>query len=204
MQQMYKVFYNDRVIILCEKSKKTVEIVADKFVSDRGDLFAFLDKLMGDELHEDVVILGYSISEMYNDFISWFTYIEAAGGIAQNPEGKFLFIKRWGIWDLPKGKIEKNESPENAAKREIAEETGVGKLEIRKKLKNTYHIYQLKQQFFLKCTFWYLMYTNDNNLPRPQHKEGIDEVVWMTRKQSKKVLSGSYRSLRETFRSVFG
>jgi len=46
--------------------------------------------------------------------------------IIQNKEGKILLLKdkKWG-WNLPGGKIEENETPEEAAKREVWEETNL-------------------------------------------------------------------------------
>ena len=40
--------------------------------------------------------------------------IIAAGGIVQW-NNKFLFIKRNGLWDIPKGKMEESESPDLTA-----------------------------------------------------------------------------------------
>ena len=42
-----------------------------------------------------------------------------------NESGEFLIIKRNGVWDLPKGKLEKGEDFETAALREVEEETGL-------------------------------------------------------------------------------
>ena len=46
--------------------------------------------------------------------------------VIQNEKGEFLLVKdkKWG-WNLPGGKIELNESPESAAKREVFEETNL-------------------------------------------------------------------------------
>jgi len=44
---------------------------------------------------------------------------------------KYLLLHyELGHWDFPKGHIEKNETPKEAAKREIKEETGIEKLEF--------------------------------------------------------------------------
>src|ERR1700759_4462521 len=37
------------------------------------------------------------------------TVIKAAGGMVRNDDGNYLFIFRNGKWDLPKGKVEKDE-----------------------------------------------------------------------------------------------
>jgi len=46
--------------------------------------------------------------------------------IIKNEKGEILLVKdkKWG-WNLPGGRIEKNETPEEAAKREVFEETNL-------------------------------------------------------------------------------
>ena len=55
--------------------------------------------------------------------------VQAAGGLVRNNKGKMLFIFRKNKWDLPKGKVDKGETLENGAMREVEEETGVKKLQ---------------------------------------------------------------------------
>ena len=50
--------------------------------------------------------------------------LDTAGGIVLLNQ-KILFIKKRGIWDLPKGKIEFDDSIDVTALREIHEETGL-------------------------------------------------------------------------------
>lgn len=59
-------------------------------------------------------------------------YREAAGAIIRDPEGKVLLMRRspletsmHGMYELPGGKLEENESPEDAAKIEALEESGL-------------------------------------------------------------------------------
>ena len=200
---MYKVFYNDRAIILGDKCKTVIDNIALKKVDNREELSEFLKCYFRKDATHDTLLTGYNLSELLNDFTIWFSYIEAAGGVVQNVKGKYLFIKRWDKWDLPKGKIEIGEFTENAAIREVKEETGIGNLNILSKLDKTYHIYKSKQLLYLKCTYWFLMVTDDNSKPSPQSEEGIEEVVWFSKEKSRVVLSKSYRSLHETFMSIF-
>lgn len=56
--------------------------------------------------------------------------VRAAGGVVTRADAggpQFLVVHRprYDDWSLPKGKLEKGESPESGAAREIAEETGV-------------------------------------------------------------------------------
>jgi len=45
------------------------------------------------------------------------------------------------LWDLPKGKIERDEDQMAAALREVMEETGINMINISEKVGETYHVY---------------------------------------------------------------
>ena len=75
------------------------------------------------------------------------TQIIAAGGLVTNPQGQILWIFRRGFWDLPKGKVEKMESIEEAALREVEEECGIKQLVLDKLIDKTYHIYKIKGKY---------------------------------------------------------
>ncbi|MCX7601656.1 MAG: NUDIX hydrolase [Meiothermus sp.] len=54
------------------------------------------------------------------------TPVKGAGGVLFNPEGKVLLIRdRQGYWCFPKGHLDEGESLEQAALREVEEETGI-------------------------------------------------------------------------------
>lgn len=60
---------------------------------------------------------------------------QSAGGIVVGPDGKVVIVNQNGdSWSLPKGHIEQGETEEEAARREIYEETGLNEFEIIKKL----------------------------------------------------------------------
>jgi len=195
---MYKVFYNDNVIILYKDSCSDLGKMKIRKIENRMKLFQFLDSYFKSKNKQDICICGYSLTEMIDDFRSWFKYIEAAGGLVKNTDNRYLFIKRFGIWDLPKGKVELNESLVGAAIREVSEETGVRGLRICEQIQSTNHIYRVEDNLILKCTYWYLMETTFNDETTPQIKEGITEAAWLSTKQSKKSLASSYRSLNES------
>ncbi len=110
--------------------------------------------------------------------------VSAAGGIVfkytdQKAEPEVLMILRNGVWDLPKGKLEKGERIEMCAVREVAEEVGSGIPAIVKKLGTTYHEYSEKQTLMGKTTHWYSMiFTQKENL-HPQLEEGIEKIEWV-------------------------
>jgi ADP-ribose pyrophosphatase YjhB (NUDIX family) len=58
-------------------------------------------------------------------------HTESAGGVVVNPEGRVLLVSQHGTsWSLPKGHLEGSETPLEAARREIREESGVSRLEL--------------------------------------------------------------------------
>lgn len=61
--------------------------------------------------------------------------IEISGGVVINEKSQVVVVSQKGTsWSLPKGHIEKNETPLEAAKREIYEESGIKQLELIKEL----------------------------------------------------------------------
>ena len=142
------------------------------------------------------------IKLLFNSFASMFRIIEAAGGLVQNKDKKFLFIFRNGKWDLPKGKIERNEKKEDAAIREVEEECGLTSLKITEPLTITYHIYSLEEKLVLKRTYWFNMNCNYSGKLIPQHEEGITKAEWISKKNFKKVFANTYESILEVINSV--
>jgi ADP-ribose pyrophosphatase YjhB (NUDIX family) len=123
--------------------------------------------------------------------------IEAAGGLVFNEKKELLLIFRNGKWDLPKGKIEKNETPEEAGVREVEEECGIGKLKITATAAATYHTYFHNEKYVLKKTYWYKMSCADEKTLVPQREEGITEVKWMNEEEVKKAMANTYHSIRD-------
>lgn len=147
---------------------------------------------------EQTVILYNNENEkrLLDEFISLFWYVEAAGGVVYNQRNERLFIRRFGRWDLPKGKIEKNESQAEAAVREVREETGLIEVTITGELPSTFHIFDHKGKKVLKRTYWYKMNYTGTADPVPQTEEEITEVVWVPDTKMKEVLQNTYASLR--------
>ena len=89
-----------------------------------------------------------------------------------------MVIFRRDFWDLPKGKIDKGETPEQAAVREVQEETGLVQVDLGNHIIDTFHTYTHKDKRILKKTYWYAMKTAETKLT-PQSSEDIEQAEWV-------------------------
>jgi 8-oxo-(d)GTP phosphatase len=132
---------------------------------------------------------------------NFYTIIKAAGGVVEKDDS-ILLIHRLGKWDLPKGKLEKNESSKIAAIREVFEETGV-KAKLDFKICTTWHTYSLNGKGILKRTKWYKMTCISDTNMKPQHEEDIEHLEWLSTKKVENAMANSYTSIRFVLRQYF-
>jgi ADP-ribose pyrophosphatase YjhB (NUDIX family) len=138
-----------------------------------------------------------SEDELLDKVKSFYTIVEAAGGIVYNHKSQILLIFRHGKWDLPKGKVEKGEFYKQTALREVQEECGLKKLETGNHLFDTYHTYIQDNVKILKRTIWYEMLLNGDEELLPQASEGITEVKWFDYETLSEVMKNTYASLKD-------
>lgn len=199
-------------IVIYFLSKKI--ILEERKQTSENQSFKSLDDLSGEDIREEfeefihqdnVSVLTFTTSSLekgLEKFRKQFKYIYAAGGLIEK-EGSYLFIYRLKKWDLPKGKLDAGEGPEQAAIRECEEECGITQLSITKELDPTYHIYEYKKGFALKKTFWYAMSTKHTNKLIPQTEEHIEMVEWFKPDQiQKEVFSNTYPAILDVLRSI--
>lgn len=122
-------------------------------------------------------------------------FLQAAGGLVFDPEGRMLFMHRLGKWDLPKGKVDPGEVLEQTAVREVEEETGATGLVIERHLVDTYHTYTMFDKTTLKHTAWYQMKSAGGALT-PQTEEDIDQVAWLPVEKLPEVLADTYENIK--------
>lgn len=169
--------------------------------SDFAKLLVFFQSSV--HLHT-LYVVGSNVEEMYRALTSYFFTISAAGGLVKNIQGDFLLIKRNGIWDLPKGKIEVGETPEVAAIREVEEECGVERLELGEHFLNTYHTYRIEGDWILKHTYWFRMKACGKTDTTPQVEEGVTRAIWVSQEALPKFLANTYDSIKEVFDVALG
>jgi 8-oxo-dGTP pyrophosphatase MutT (NUDIX family) len=106
--------------------------------------------------------------------------IMAGGGVVTNVHGDLLMIFRRGKWDLPKGKLDKGETIEACALREVTEETGVQNLILGKLVVVTQHTYfdVYQNQEVIKESHWYRMTVAGVPILVPQIEEDITAIEW--------------------------
>jgi len=202
--QKYKIYVNGRPVFLATPDQASeIAIQADKnnfvahYVGKKKLIMQFLDMLDKNKTVQAVVIYTDNLETLWADFQSCFKNLEAAGGYVQNQENQLLVFYRRSSWDMPKGKIDRGETPEAAAVREVQEETGLKKVTINGFLTHTWHTYVQKGQRILKKTWWYRMQTADRQLV-PQTEEDIEEILWVVPAswiETEKTVYGSIRDV---------
>jgi len=197
---MYKVFYNQKPInfttVLGKNTKKT-PLFFIKYANANS-----ITKALKDKTVKEVYLYHSNPDKFEKHFFRTFPLVEAAGGLVQHQDGRFLFIYRNNKWDLPKGKIEKNETLIKAAKREVSEETGVTDLEVKKPLPITYHIYNSNGKFKVKKTYWFLMKSKFNGSLLPQFEENIEMAVWKGIYEIPKLLENAYENIKIILKEI--
>lgn len=167
-------------------------------VATHKDWATELLKMVTDSRINQIMVTGLD----WTAFKSAFTFIQAAGGLVENEEGKWLIMFRRDKWDLPKGKIDAGETPEICAIREVEEETGLRGVQLLQTLTITYHIYPEKGQYLLKETFWFKMKVSGKQALQPQTEEDIEKLLWMLPEEWNNYSEQSYASINELFRVV--
>ena len=138
-------------------------------------------------------------------FMDLFKRIDAAGGLVTNEKGDLLFIQRLGRWDLPKGKMDKGETPLQTAVREIMEECNVHlNPDDCSFLEHTYHTYVLKEKKIFKRTHWFLCHHKHSDKLIPQTEENIEKVEWVNREQWNELKENSYPSIVQVVQKYLG
>lgn len=191
---MYKVFVKENPIILTDS-----KLNLDNMIMIPFELFEIekVVSLLNQDLMKGIYLYHSNLSWMWNQFQSYFKVVEAAGGVVKNELDEVLMIYRFDKWDFPKGKIEKGETIEITALREVKEECGVKNLEIIKPLSVTYHIYYEKSNVLvLKVSYWFEMKSILSEKLIPQTDEGIKMVKYIKKNELADMLENTYTNIK--------
>lgn len=195
---MYQVFINDRLLQFTPLREivKSAEIILKLTgFESPTQLEQIIQSFEVNKATDHIVLQSADIDRTWVTFCSLYQVLEAAGGVVYNLHDEILLIFRNGKWDLPKGKIETGEDPDQAAIREVNEECGIGYLQLEKQIATTYHTYPYQGKKVLKKTFWFIMKTKDTSKPIPQLEEGIIDAKWMNKQGVEEALENTYSSI---------
>ncbi len=151
------------------------------------------------ELNTGVVEGGVDVRgigfDAWQAFCDDHVFVLAAGGLVVDEGSRLLAIKRLGKWDLPKGKVEKGESIEVGAVREVQEECGLIDVKLVRPIMSTWHTYERKGRQYLKRTDWFLMNASATERLTAQVEEDIEEVRWLDEAGVRMMEAETYPSL---------
>jgi 8-oxo-dGTP pyrophosphatase MutT (NUDIX family) len=101
-----------------------------------------------------------------------------------------------GLWALPKGLIGPGESPEEAALREVREETGLEATPVQK-LGDVRYVYTWAGERVFKIVSFYLFRYRSGRLGdiAPEQRIEVDEARWLPLEEAPKLLA--YKGERE-------
>jgi 8-oxo-dGTP pyrophosphatase MutT (NUDIX family) len=193
---MYKVFVNDKPLFLTNKISKETDF--QLFLLESIDIKQLIIKMFQNKIQK-ASLYHPDEKEIMKTLKTKIPVNKAGGGLVYNKKGEVLFIFRNGKWDLPKGGIEKGETIEETAMREVEEETGVNQLRIIKKLQKTYHIFKRNGRHKLKVTHWFEMHSDFEGTPQGQLEEGIEKVAWIDPNDIPEALKNSYENIKLLF-----
>lgn len=203
-----KIYFDEKPVYLCdEMDDQLTEIIHHPdavFVDElsRPAINSLLHEIKKEDFHAGI-IWNPDIEKLKKAFFKHFILIEAAGGIVINEKKEILFIYRRGKWDLPKGKMEKKESAEACAQREIEEETGVLGLTLKKKIGETYHTYDEFGKHILKISHWFYYTCSSKQSLQPQIAEDITKTEWIKTKDIKMPMSDTYQNIKDIVGKFF-
>ena len=128
---------------------------------------------------------------------------ESAGGVVvrRSPGGPLFLLIRdpYHNWGLPKGHVEAGETPEHAARREVAEETGLAALQLLGDVATIDWYFQDRRERVHKfCRFF--LFASESAETRPERGEGISECVWLPYEQALDRIT--YDNAREVLREA--
>jgi len=129
----------------------------------------------------------------------------SAGGVVyrlHSGHAVFLLIRdSYQNWGFPKGHLESGERAEDAALREVREETGIDDLALRGQIETIDWYFRFRGQLIHKVCHFFLMEAEETTT-RPQADEGITACRWERFDDAVHLVS--YENARDVLRRAHG
>lgn len=209
MAETFTVYVNQKPLILTNDEEQYFMPPAEHYQSyiyckfkTEDDIARILNICDNDEQLQLALIYAADFEAFKKTFRELFTEIMAAGGVVKNEEDEILLIFRKGKWDLPKGKADDGETPEQTAIREVKEETGLISLKLGAPILTTYHAYKEEKERFLKTTYWFEMTSSKSEKLIPQTEEKISDIRWVNIDNLSEYTSNTYPTLLPIFEKI--
>lgn len=125
----------------------------------------------------------------------------SSGGIVVkrvDSDFKILLIKDgYGRWTWPKGNIEKKETSQDAAIREIGEEVGLKEIRLIDKIDEVKYFYRLKEKLIFKTVYIYLFEDEGDEDLKVLTSE-IEDAKWLSPEEALKRVE--YKGAKEVLK----
>ncbi len=201
-----KVYIQETPLYLCADAStldidiQDKSVLISRYTGKMKHLLNHIDLLEKSTKYKAVIIEHHEPDILIGDFTNLYKIISAAGALVINELGEYLMIHRLGYWDLPKGKIEKEESIQIAAVREIEEETGASDVQLKDSILTTYHTYKIKKKRILKRTYWFHATAPKQDL-LAQAEENIEQATWLDYTQFDESSEPIYQNILDVIHS---
>lgn len=202
-----KIYFDQKPLFLCDNIDKGIEpyvhhddaVFIDEL--DAHTVKSMIHEMQQPEIHAGV-FYHPNMAGLQKAFFKKFTLVQAAGGLVRNEKDEVMLIFRRGKWDLPKGKLDKGETLEQCAVREVEEETGLKNIKLHSPLMVTYHTYHEGSKFILKESHWYLMSIKGEQSLIPQTEEDIHDIKWVKVQDLGNYMKNSFPSVADVLKLV--
>ena len=201
-----KIYFGEKPLFLCDVVDRTIEpfvhhddaVFIDEL--DTHTVKSMIHEMQRSTIHAGV-FLHKDLATLKKAFWKKFVVVIAGGGLITNEKDEILMIFRRGKWDLPKGKLDKGETLEQCALREVQEETGLRKVLLELPLLTTYHTYHEGARFILKESHWFTMMATNGESLTPQIEEDIQEIKWVAKKEIRKYIAATFPSIVDVLKA---
>ncbi len=201
------IYFGNKPVYLCDAFSNEIDSVKHHpdaiFVDEISNaaINSLLHEIDKKEFHAGI-IFNENFNKLKKEFFKHFKLVKTGGGLIKNDADEILLIFRRGKWDLPKGKMDADETLVECAVREVKEETGLKKIKTGKEIEITYHTYVEYGKHILKESHWFLMNAKKSEPLIPQTEEDITDIRWVKKEDLKNYTDNTYPTILSVLKNI--